>query len=295
MDPFSDRGLGRRRARRRRSSPARKYLLVTAGLSLLVGVVVLTLFVAGGPEDAGTSSDSGAAGSRGEGAAGAVAEPTTGDGRRGGIEGGSAPDGQVPERAQDPDVADGATVGGEVRSSHDGDEEAYVTAPETEGEGGLPWVSEEPAGAHDPLGKDADPDGLTQTERERLRFAAAEFVTRAYGYTGSNPSAYREELAGVMVAPEVYDSPGGTWLKAVEREITAGGTESAAVLTDFEVREPDEDGVVKGVAYFTVGESYEANGVGEKVTDYAQPLNLQGYESSWKVVAADEREEISSD
>lgn len=290
MDPFSDRGLGGRRFRRR--SPARKYLLVAAGFSLLIGVVVLALFVAGGPDETATGPGDGE--SRGKGVAGGAVEPTAGEDRGGGGDGSQA-DGPIPDRAQDPDVAEHATSGGEVQSSHDGDEEAYVTAPETEGEGGLPWVSEEPAGAHDPLGKGADPDDLTDTEKERVRFAAAEFVTRAYGYTGGDPSAYREELAGVTITPEIYDSPGGAGLEEIEQEMTAGATESAAVLTDFELRETDADGVAKGVAYFTVGESYEANGVGGNVSDYAQPLNLQNYETGWKVVAADEREGISGD
>lgn len=302
MDPFSDGRAGRRRVRAGSSSTpstssrGRARLLAAVGAAAVICLVVVLLIATGGSEESAGSPGSGeprdeqAAGGRDGGAAGSGDSGV--DERQRDPARADAGDGPIPDRAQDPDVRD-ASEDGEVQMSHEGHEdEAYVQAPEGEEEGGLAWVSDESAGAHDPLGRGADSDGLTGTERERVRFAASSYVTYAYGYTGDNVAEYRKDLANKMVVGRVEASPGIADIEAVERDIEDGGARSAAVMDRFEVREAS-GGEVKGVAYFTVGETYDGGGVAGEQASYAQPLNLEAYETSWKVVAADKREEVS--
>lgn len=195
----------------------------------------------------------------------------------------------MPQRAQDPDVAPDS--GEEIQSSHEGEEQAYVQAPE----GGATddqWKNNQPEGGYDPLGRSADPGGLAGPEKERVRFAAANYVTYAYGYTGNDLSEYHEELFGTMVEGRFQNSPGRADIDAVENDIRDGGAKSAAVLDRFEVKQADGD-KVQGVAYFTLGEGYDGGGVSGKSASLAQPLNLERMSGGWQVVAADRLEEVS--
>lgn len=315
MDPFSDGGTGRRRRSGGRSggcSDARAKLLlavVAAGAITLVLVLIATTgggsdeTASGPPGTAESQPESGRAGTAGENGDGAGGEPVgTRDSREppgesapddapeGGAGDGSAGAGPIPERAQDPDVA--PEPGEEIQKSHDDGEQAYVEAPEGGPEPGREWESNQPEGGYDPLGRDADPSGLAGPEKERVRFAAANYVTYGYGYAGDDLSEYHGELFDTMVEGRFQDSPGRADIKAVEDDIKDGGTNSAAVLDRFEVQQADGD-EVQGVAYFTLGESYDGGGVSGNTASLAQPLNLERMSGGWQVVAADRLEEVS--
>ncbi|CAN5690530.1 hypothetical protein BH20ACT11_BH20ACT11_05450 [soil metagenome] len=316
MDPFSDNGAGRRASGAGRSN--RGKLLLVAG-SLLALIVLVIVFVSSGASDegrdqAGTDASSdrasqddnqGGGPGAGEGSTSAAQEdkqtedePSSDTGSRGsgsdtaedgGSSGsGSAGERPMPERAQDPDVA--PQPGEKVQSSHDDGEQAYVRAPE-DGERDSTPVNANQPGSYDPLGRGAESDGLTGTEEERARFAASNFVTYAYGYTGDDIAEYHEGLFDTMLEGEFQKSPGRADIQAVEDDIRDGGTKKAAVLDEFDIQELGQD-EIKGVAYFTVGESYDGGGVSGNTTSYAQPLNLQKSTTGWTVVAADKLREV---
>lgn len=329
MDPFSDgsnRGAGHGRSRAGFSS-RKKVLLAAAGSFLAVGVLVIVLASSGEPdkqqdqagsstpEDRASQSDNqGGGAGRGPTAEGqedkqgerggsslseeGSGEPASGSGQgesdsgasqgNGSAGSDSANEGPIPERAQDPDVA--PQPGDKVQSSHDDGEQAYVQAPENGESNPTPAYENQP-GSYDPLGRNADSGGLTGTEKERVRFAASNYVTYAYGYTGDDIAEYREGLFGTMLEGEFQKSPGRADIQAVEDDIKDGGIQSAAVLDEFDIKEPGQD-EIKGVAYFTVGDGYDGGGVSGDTTSYAQPLNLQAVENGWTVVAADELREV---
>lgn len=328
MDPFSDgsnKGAGRGRSRA--GLWTRKKVLLAAGSFLVVGVLVIVLASSGEPdtqqdqagsstpEDRASQSDNqGRGAGRGPTAEGqedkqgerggsslseeGSGEPASSSGQGesdsgasqgyGSAGSDSANEGPIPERAQDPDVA--PQPGEKVQSSHDDGEQAYVQAPEDGESDSTPAHANQP-GSYDPLGRGAASDGFTGTEKERARFAASNYVTYAYGYTGDDLTEYHEGLFGTMIEGEFQNSPGRADIKAVEEDVKDGGMHSAAVLDEFGIQESGTD-EVKGVAYFTVGEDYEGGGVSGDTTSYAQPLNLQAVENGWTVVAADELREV---
>lgn len=329
MDPFSDGGAGRRASGSGASNRNKVLLIATV---VLAAVALVIVFVSSGASDEGrdraaTDSQGGKAGQSGT----ETTESTGGTERTGPSAGDastredqensqnennassddgpgdssidvrkdsatsetvSAGDGPIPEKAQDPDVA--PQSGEEVQRSHDDGEQAYVRAPEggEEGEDGSTPAHENQPGSYDPLGRGAEVNGLTGTEKERARFAASNYVTYAYGYTGGDIVEYHDGLFGTMLEGEFQDSPGRAGIKSVEEDIKDGGRRSAAVLEEFDIKEPGSE-EVKGVAYFTVGKEYGGGGVTGETTSYAQALNLQKAEAGWTVVAADELKEVS--
>lgn len=317
MDPFSDGGAGRRSSWGKSSRvTARTKLLVAAGAAILTALVLVLIATNGSGSDERVSGSTPANESQpeagltdaaqenegsieGEQAGPGAGEPEQGDaapdgsGEDGAIEDsadGGAQGGPIPERAQDPDVA--PKPGAEVQSSHHDGESAYVQAPEGGPEPGGEWVKDQPEGGHDPLGRNADPSGLAGPEKERVRFAASSYVTYAYGYTGDDLSEYHEQLFETMVEERFQDSPGRADIRAVEDDIEDGGAKSAAVLDHVDVQQANGD-EVRGVAYFTVGESYDGSGVSGESTSLAQPLNLERSGTDWRVVAADRLQEVS--
>lgn len=316
------------------STPLRRAaLLLAAGVAVIAVVLIFAVTGGGGPGDRADSAGSEASpdqaqssGQRMEEQPGGPAT-TTGDGGDGGDEVGdagresdvqvsdngeanhSADGGPIPDRAQDPDVAPEDAGEDEIKSSHSSDSHdgsdshhgpAYVTAPEGEADAGHKgheaheWRENQPETGYDPLGRDAEAGALTGTEERRVRFAAANFVTYGYGYTGDDLQEYRSELSNTVVETSFEGSPGRADIKAVEEDIQSGGLESAAVLERFEVEETNED-EVKGVAYFIRGGAYDGGGVSGQTKSYAQALNLESAGGGWRVVAADRLEEASGD
>lgn len=156
----------------------------------------------------------------------------------------------------------------------------------------LPGGVEDEPGGHDPLGLGASAADLSDTARQRVELTAADFVLYAYGYSGDDEQEYLSYLNEVVLSPEFYSSPGAEEIRAVRGEIESGGTEGTAVLDEFEIAQEGEQ-EVRGVAYFTLGDSFGDEGeLSGETRSYGQPLNLVAWGEGYKVQAADSREEI---
>lgn len=147
-------------------------------------------------------------------------------------------------------------------------------------------------GGYDPLGFAGESGGLTETDKGRVRLAAARFIAAAYGYSGER-GTQRKYLSAVndsVLSPEFYGSPGGDQVRRYAEGVAASGTESAAKLTGFEVRGVT-DGVVEGRAHFETGDAYDDHGdlEGERRA-YRQELTLERRGAVFRVKAAGEVE-----
>jgi hypothetical protein len=147
---------------------------------------------------------------------------------------------------------------------------------------------------------------LLPADKDRARAAVSQFVTAAYGYTGGpGEEGVREYISGVSdhaLTPEFYSSPGAEEVKRFDELVRSSGTESAALLDLFDIREViperrDEDGYtqqrVVGYAYFRTADEYNRYGEIEgNEKRYRQRLTLERYRAVFKVYAADEIEEV---
>lgn len=183
------------------------------------------------------------------------------------------------------------------------DEAAYAAAPEdrqapSRGEGET--TPETPATAPPQPGDRSDeatPEsaspGPSGTEGERVRFAAAEFVSAAYGYSGGDPDAYNQAVGRTVVWPAFYHSAGAAEVTRYAGQVENVGTRSAARLTRFEEQETTPENAT-GYAYFETGAGYdERTGelTGARVA-YRQRMTLSRIGETWKVESAGEVEEV---
>jgi hypothetical protein len=198
----------------------------------------------------------------------------------------------------------GATVGepaGATEAAAIPDEPAYETTPQGEraglpegdsGASGHDHGAEGEPGVYDPLGAGAQPDDLTQTDRERVRYAAERFVVAAYGYTGSDGAEYLAGVSGASLSPDLSLSEGGPEIARYQRQVEETGTRSAARLERFDVTDT-RPGEVVGRAYFETGRSYRDDGGLEgEVLAYRQEMTLIRTGETWKVGAIGEVEEL---
>jgi hypothetical protein len=147
-------------------------------------------------------------------------------------------------------------------------------------------------GSYDPLGTGASAGDLAPIDRERVRFAAARFVSAAYGYSGRDDDAYNQGVGATVVWPVFYESPGAAEIERYAAQVGESGTRSAALLTRFEVRKTTP-GTAEGYAYFETGAGYGRDGelTGEKVA-YRQRMTLARSGAVWKVRATEKIEEV---
>lgn len=185
------------------------------------------------------------------------------------------------------------------------DEPAYATTPEEQtpsearSEARTSETHEHPEGAahepgsYDPLGTGASPDDLSEIDWERVRFAAAEFISAAYGYSGEDPDEYNQGVGETVVWPAFYSSAGAGQVSRYAEQVEKTGTRSAARLTRFEVEET-APGSVTGYAYFETGEGHDPRTgklTGERLA-YRQEMTLARSGASWKVRSIGEVEEV---
>lgn len=103
-----------------------------------------------------------------------------------------------------------------------------------------------------PGGPEGDPGALNDTGQTRARAAAEQFVSAAYGYTGTSNDDYLEGIEQVA-GDDIYSSPGGERLKDYANAAPECGMRSTAVLDDFEIVQTAPEGVA-ATAYFTVND-----------------------------------------
>ena len=136
----------------------------------------------------------------------------------------------------------------------------------------------EDASTHNPLGKEIDPNDLTETQRGRVELAASQFVIRAYGFTGKGKEASMDYEAGLshsVVAPVFYESPGAVVLAELAGQIESEGVRATAYLESFDVSRTAPESV-GGTARFTV-ESDAAT------KSYTQDFLLENSGAIWRV------------
>lgn len=146
-------------------------------------------------------------------------------------------------------------------------------------------------GSYDPLGTGTSEGDLAPLDKKRLRYAAARFVSAAYGYSGSDKDAYNQGVGSAVVWPDFYESQDASEIRRYAKQVENSGTESAARLTDLEITETTPDRAT-GYAYFETGPGYGKSGAvtGEKQA-YRQFMTLARSGSVWKVAAVNEIEE----
>jgi hypothetical protein len=129
-------------------------------------------------------------------------------------------------------------------------------------------------------------------DEERVRFAAARFVTAAYGYSGHDEDAYNQGVGETVAWPVFYESPGSEEIGRFAAQVGDTGTKSAALLTRFE-RTGGGPTTVTGYAYFETGEGYASEGelTGAK-RSYRQQMTLVRSGGAWVVKATNAIEEI---
>lgn len=146
--------------------------------------------------------------------------------------------------------------------------------------------------SYDPLGRGASPGDLTKVDQERARFAAAQFVTAAYGYSGSDKDAYNQGVGDTVVWPGFYQSEGSKEIEHYASQVGRSGTKSAAKLTRLQVRQTSPYSA-SGYAYFETGAGYGADGnlTGERRA-YRQHVTLQRAGAAWSVKATGPIQEV---
>jgi len=161
-----------------------------------------------------------------------------------------------------------------------------VPAPENTSRG----TPEEP-GAYDPLGTGASPGDLAPIDEDRARFAAARFISAAYGYSGSDEDAYNQGVGATVAWPDFYDSEGSREIERYAAQVGQSGTKSAALLTRLEIDETTAKSAA-GYAYFQTGSGYDRDGgLSGRKRSYRQEMTLARSGATWAVRATGEIEE----
>lgn len=178
-----------------------------------------------------------------------------------------------------------------------------TTAPEPpsdpSGEGPPVAAGDSGTPPHDPLGRLEE--GAAAGVASGARLAASNYVTYAYGYTGSDREQYEEGVSKAVVrGPEFYRTDGGAAIQRtaelIERE---GGVRSAAKLDDFRALEgkAEDEGIVRARISFSVGEGWAPTDQWEggeptlsgEVVDFEQEVYMTpagGRSESWKIFQA---------
>ena len=148
------------------------------------------------------------------------------------------------------------------------------------------------ADLYDPLGAGASPGDLTEVDRERARFAAAQFISAAYGYTGNDEDAYNQGVGDTVVWPAFYQTEGSKEIERYASQVEKTGTRSAAKLTWLNLRQTSPYSA-SGYAYFDTGEGYGTGGdlTGERRA-YRQHMILQRTGATWSVKATGPIQEV---
>jgi hypothetical protein len=251
--------------------------LVVGGVVFLVIMVWSYAVLSYGGDEAGANKD-GSADGRPAGQAGRASSPAADDGGPEAVPDDNASAGGSPSDGQAPG---GASPGAEPPAPSPSSAE-----PHDHPEG----ATNEP-GSYDPLGTGASAGDLAKVDEERVRFAAARFVSAAYGYSGDDEDAYNQAVGQTVAWPVFYDSEGSEEIKRYAKQVEESGTKSAALLTRFEVLESSPDRV-EGYAYFETGSGYGPNGelTGKKL-GYRQHMTLRRTGATWKVEATEKIEE----
>lgn len=148
-------------------------------------------------------------------------------------------------------------------------------------------------GNYDPLGRDAEQGDLAPIDEERLRFAAANYISAAYGYSGNDKNAYNQGVGNTVVWPDFFDSEGSSETERYAKQVEDSGTKSGAVLTEFEPIEITEDRAT-AYAYFETGSGYTKNGgLSGETQAYRQKMILVRTGATWKVWAVEKIEEAA--
>lgn len=148
-------------------------------------------------------------------------------------------------------------------------------------------------GNYDPLGTDAAEGDLAALDEERLRFAAGNYISAAYGYTGDDADAYNQGVGANVVWPDFFDSEGSSEIERYAEQVGESGTKSGSLLTELETLEITEDRVT-AYAYFETGSGYTGDGGLKGETQaYRQKMTLARTGATWKVLGVEKIEEVS--
>lgn len=210
----------------------------------------------------------------------------------------------------DPAYAEGESTNGfdrtpsgedntEAQSSKGAGSEAGGAAPSTTANGQEPSPQEEPVGAanepggYDPLGTGASQGDLAPIDEKRLRFAAARYISAAYGYSGNDKDAYNQGVGATVVWPDFFDSKGSSETERYAKQVEENGTKSGAVLTEFEPVEVSADWATAH-AYFETGSGYTKDrGLSGQKQAYWQKMVFARTGATWKVLAVENIEEVN--
>jgi hypothetical protein len=277
-------GLPQGGFRQRKQTGRRRVLLACGALFVLLIVWSYAVLSYDGGDDApDRSAPSGSRAAPSDGGAGEAAGNVPGSGRE------AVPDDAAYAEDGAGDQPDGDAAGGAGPEEDPAAGETGATEPSRAGVGD---GSSEPEGYRpDPLGTGASASDLAPVDEQRVRFAVARFVTAAYGYSGDDEHAYNQEVGSTVAWPVFYESPGSREIKRYAARVGESGTESAALLTRFELTKSGGT-TASGYAYFETGEGYGPDGglTGRKLS-YRQKMTLARSGGAWIVKHTDEIEE----
>ena len=264
----------------RRKTGRRKAVVWGALLFLFLAVWSAVVLSWGGPQEAG--------GSGGDAPRGGASE-ARGSAGAGGRE--AVPGSTAHARGEH---SEGDPIGGAAGGAQTGGEPPGREAPPTgrDAPTGAAGGRPAPAGFRpDPLGTGASEGDLAPVDRQRVSYAAARFVTAAYGYSGHDENAYNQAVGETVAWPVFYESPGSKEIGRFAAQVKETGTKSAALLTRFELTGASGS-EASGWAYFRTGEGYGESGglTGEKLS-YRQKMTLVRSGGAWIVKATEPIEE----
>ncbi len=260
-----------------RAKTGRRRAVVYGGLLFLFLVVWSVIVLSWGPssEETGGSRDSGQ-------------RPTPNE-TQGSTAGGERE--AVPEKPASAQQETGGGAAGEAggeapAGGRSGGQEANPTGQDAPAGAGHQHA--EPAGFRpDPLGTGASDGDLAPIDEERVRFAAARFITAAYGYSGDDENAYNQGVGSTVAWPVFYESPGSKEIGRFAAQVKETGTKSSALLTRFELTGASGS-EASGWAYFQTGEGYgESGGLTGKKLSYRQKMTLVRSGGAWIVKATE--------
>lgn len=113
-----------------------------------------------------------------------------------------------------------------------------------------------PSGSEDGS-EDEDSTQLNPEQQTRARTAAEQYISAAYGYTGTSHDDYMAGI-GRTASEEILSSPGGERLEDYSNAAPECGMASTATLDEFEIVETAPEGIA-ATAYFTVTDGQDAH------------------------------------
>ena len=258
-------------AERGRTGPRRTLIVGAIVVVLLVAWTYAVMFYGGGAKSATGETPSG-----GNREAAQAATPKAGQSA-------SAPTGRQ---------GAGSQTGGALPASEGASAPASSPASTPAAPSGGRGQAAGGADSYDPLGAGASLGDLTEVDRERAHFAAAQFITAAYGFTGNDEDAYNQGVGDTVVWPAFYQTEGSKEIERYASQIEKTGTKCAAKLTRLNLRQTSPYSA-SGYAYFETGEGYGTGGdlTGERRA-YRQHMILQRTGSTWSVKATGPIQEV---